>query len=207
MYRISGVLAVPLNTKEEAEAAILKYGPSVTTDASSISSSSSSEADNDAPPSLVSDIPAKRKEDGFNLGAYLWSPTGLAADRKPPLNSATAPKSHRQTSSIATLSPEEVVSRRTLDGKVLRETIREISHGGMYYSVSTDVTHHTQAKASRKAEHIDGKHLWQQADRRFFFNRFLSGTFVDAGLHELVYPIFQYVLILIIRLKFNGVAN
>lgn len=133
------------------------------------------------------------------------------------LRHASDPASHSHT------EPEphphvarETISRQNLDHKILREAIRELESGGMWFATDFDATHDTQTKAKRLQEVETAKQeskkgevtedkinvlqepdraqaLWKRADERFFWNRWLSKPFTDQGLDAFVYPIFQYV--------------
>jgi len=148
-------------------------------------------------------------------GAYIWTPTSLSFDRvlrdrdvlpKIPLPSSKAISQLDLESEKFVLAEDEIASRKVLDGKILRETIHAFQNG-MYFSYSTDATRNLQVKFAQNQhssyvqkesrpsmafeEPEQQRHLWQQADRRFFFNRWLSKPFMESKLDHFVYPVFQ----------------
>jgi hypothetical protein len=88
---------------------------------------------------------------------------------------------------------ELVASRKELDQKVVRETLRELR--GMYYGLNHDITHSLQHKHEIQVASRDGAAggggglgeplghlpLWRRADTRFWFNAHLMSPFVEAG--------------------------
>lgn len=92
---------------------------------------------------------------------------------------------------------ELVASRKELDRKVVRETLRELR--GMYYGLNHDITHSLQHKHEILAasnvggggggglgEPLGHLPLWRRADARFWFNAHLMSPFIEAGVSSIV---------------------
>ncbi|KII89160.1 hypothetical protein PLICRDRAFT_40794 [Plicaturopsis crispa FD-325 SS-3] len=108
-----------------------------------------------------------------------------------------------------------------LEDKIVRESIREFTKGGMYFAYNFDITRSLQhkqaiiAKSQKqnalladldvleansspvgdKVDVLAEPHptlpLWRRVDRRFWWNEALSKPFIDAGLHSYVLPVMQ----------------
>ncbi|KAM0753780.1 hypothetical protein T439DRAFT_322671 [Meredithblackwellia eburnea MCA 4105] len=98
---------------------------------------------------------------------------------------------------------DSVQSQQELDGKIVKECLRELK--GMYFSTSFDITHSLQHKyeiaTSNNSPNPKGTAppvqpafvepsahlpLWRRADRRFWWNAHLASPFVQAGLHSYI---------------------
>ncbi|RDB21105.1 Phosphatidylinositide phosphatase SAC2 [Hypsizygus marmoreus] len=108
-----------------------------------------------------------------------------------------------------------------LEEKIVRECVRELTKGGMYFAYTFDITRSLQHKQEQVAKYqkqhsllaelnalpspeaVEGTKispmtephpmlpLWRRVDRRFWWNEWLSKPFIDAGLHSYVLPIMQ----------------
>ncbi|KZV92152.1 hypothetical protein EXIGLDRAFT_836634 [Exidia glandulosa HHB12029] len=129
------------------------------------------------------------------------------------------PQEALATIAAATPTPSVDDQNRELENKVVRETVRLYSKGGMYFAYGFDITTPLQRKrqaVARNRKHASllndldvgpGEHeeeeidvlcepqatlpLWRRADKKFWWNSSMVQAFVDAGVHPYVLPIMQ----------------
>ncbi|KAK0210966.1 SacI homology domain-containing protein [Desarmillaria ectypa] len=114
------------------------------------------------------------------------------------------------------ISPEERHSE--LEGKIVRECVKEFTKGGMFFAYNFDITRSMQHKRDLIAKtqrqgflladlNVFSSHkldntgnvsepnptlpLWRRVDKKYWWNEWLAKPFIDAGLHPYVLPIMQ----------------
>ncbi|EGG12950.1 uncharacterized protein MELLADRAFT_87169 [Melampsora larici-populina 98AG31] len=142
----------------------------------------------------------------------------LSSDPVP--NTPITVTSPSQEDSKVESKTHDSAARLTLDLKIMKELCAELSHGGMYYALDWDLTHRLQAQSkSSQRESVSSdvaissssgiagdskqtdqelaqdpqaaQYLYQQADRRFWWNHHMIEPFIQAGLNSLIYVIIQ----------------
>lgn len=214
IYAIRQVLAVPLD-HQSALKTITKHNASSSKQTAGSSSSSSSSEQSDAEPDDIQAAPSMsrsassqsvQQQKKRGLGTFYWMPSRLyrrpTTDKVPTQDKTPQPKEPDAMDSLLApskaaqpISLRDQQSRASLDRRIITELSRAMRHG-MHLSYDFDATHSLQAKT-----HIEQKPvfyeplghlpLWQRADPRFWWNRWLSQPLVDAKLDCFVYPIFQ----------------
>ncbi|KAG7448009.1 uncharacterized protein BT62DRAFT_890388 [Guyanagaster necrorhizus] len=114
------------------------------------------------------------------------------------------------------ISPEERHSE--LEGKIIKECVKEFTKGGMFFAYNFDITRSMQHKRDLMAKtqrqtflladlNVFSSHkldntgnlsepnptlpLWRRVDRKYWWNEWLAKPLIDAGLHAYVLPIMQ----------------
>lgn len=110
-------------------------------------------------------------------------PARLSSSSSPP--SATLADLAFEPTSATVDSPAVTAAKQELDRKIVAQAVHELV--GLYYSSTTDLTRSAQSKHERGLQNGSS---WRQADSRFFYNRHLSQSLIDAGVSALALPSF-----------------
>ncbi|RUS18439.1 hypothetical protein BC937DRAFT_88776 [Endogone sp. FLAS-F59071] len=83
-----------------------------------------------------------------------------------------------------------ILEERALDQRMVRELNSLFSGDMFFFSYDLDLTNTFQRKYDNGTE-VEKKPLWQQVDKRFFWNEKLAEDFIRLELHEWILPVSQ----------------
>lgn len=101
-----------------------------------------------------------------NLPQPLWKVTGTKVIK---LSSSTSPNSAKWSALIDRL----------------------LSVKSLFYANDWDCTHSTQRRVEKATENNAKKSMWERAEDKFFWNRYISQALIDAGADRWVVPTFM----------------
>lgn len=191
IWHIQQVLAIPLEPVAARET-IHKHndGSNNSECSGSETESEDDELDTLTPP--VTPLPASTGSK--KRSPFYWRPGRIGRREvgsallkpKAPQLSRTPKKPKSKPKSTMVLSEQEQRSREILDKRIIAE-FSKYMRKGMYLAYDGDASHPLSEK-SNTDQHAP---WWQQADKRFWWNAWLSSPLVEAKLDTFIYPVFQ----------------